>query len=160
MLLACGTAMRTEGLSRSAQVFTARSSRASTASEYQSSGVFGKSTASARSGVASIIDIMSILLPCSAAIAVPQVTSTGSNFTPRSAAICLPSDTPTPLAQSPDFGSFENHGGACVTPTRSAPRCLICASVLSAGLRPGDGRDGCRSERQYRSAMELNGHGV
>ena len=82
--------------------------------------------------MASIIDIMSILLPCSAAIAVPQLTSTGSNLTPRSAAICLPSETPTPLAQSPDFGSFENHGGACVTPTRSAPRCLIWARVLSA----------------------------
>src|SRR5690349_8852118 len=74
---------------------------------------------------------MSILLPCSAAIAVPQVTSTGSNLTPRSAAICLPSETPTPLAQSPDFGSFEYQGGACVTPTRSVPRFLISASVLS-----------------------------
>ena len=131
MLLACGTAMRTEGLSRSAHAFTGRSSRASTASEYQSSGVFGKSTAWARSGVASIIDIMSILLPCRAAIAVPQVTSTGSNLTPRSAAMALPSETPTPLAQSPDFGSFEYHGGACVTPTRNAPRCLIWASVPS-----------------------------
>src|SRR6185436_20968858 len=97
-----------------------------------SSGVFGKSTACARSGVASIIDIMTILLPCSAAIAVPQVTSTGSNLTPRSAAICLPSETPTPLAQSPDFGSFEYQGGAWVTPTRSVPRFLISASVLSA----------------------------
>src|SRR6185436_4280198 len=75
---------------------------------------------------------MSILLPCSAAIAVPQLTSTGSNFTPRPAAIALPSETPTPLDQSPDFGSLEYHGGACVTPTRSVPRCLICASVLSA----------------------------
>ena len=75
---------------------------------------------------------MSILLPCSAAIAVPHVTSTGSNLTPRSAAICLPSETPTPLAQSPDFGSFEYHGGACVTPTRSVPRFLISARVLSA----------------------------
>jgi len=28
----------------------------------------------------------------------------------------LPSDTPTPLAQSPDFGSFENHGGASADP--------------------------------------------
>ena len=74
---------------------------------------------------------MSILLPCSAAIAVPQVTSTGSNFTPRPAAIALPSETPTPLDQSPDFGSFEYHGGACVTPTRRVPRCLICARVLS-----------------------------
>jgi hypothetical protein len=43
----------------------------------------------------------------------------------------LPSETPTPLAQSPDFGSFEYHGGACVTPTRSVPRCLIWARVLS-----------------------------
>jgi hypothetical protein len=75
---------------------------------------------------------MSILLPCSAAIAVPHDTSTGSNLTPRSAAICLPSETPTPLDQSPDFRSFENHGGACVTPTRSVPRCLICARVESA----------------------------
>src|SRR5215207_172967 len=75
---------------------------------------------------------MSILLPCSAAIAVPQVTSTGSNFTPRPAAMALPSETPTPLDQSPDFGSFVYQGGAWVTPTRRLPRCLICASVLSA----------------------------
>src|SRR6476661_2507383 len=75
---------------------------------------------------------MSILLPCSAAIAVPQVTSTGSNLTPSEVAIALPTETPTPVVQSPDFGSFEYQGGACVTPTRSEPRCLICASVPSA----------------------------
>ena len=33
MLVACGTAMRTDGWFRSAQVLTGRSSRASTASE-------------------------------------------------------------------------------------------------------------------------------
>src|SRR5690348_11759595 len=75
--------------------------------------------------------ITSILLPCSAAMAVPQLTSTGSNLTLSAAAIALPIETPRPEFHSPLFGSFENHGGACVTPTRSTPRCLICESVLS-----------------------------
>ena len=73
--------------------------------------------------------MMSILLPCSAAMAVPQVTSTGSNFTSSEAAMALPIETPSPALHSPLFGSFEDHGGACVTPTRSESRCRIRASV-------------------------------
>src|SRR3546814_8237945 len=85
--------------------------------------------------------MMSILLLCRAAMAVPQVTSTGSNFTPSALAIALPSETPTPDDHSPVFGSLEYHGGAWVTPTRRLPRCLICASVsASARARRGAAR--------------------
>ena len=72
---------------------------------------------------------MSILLPCSAAIALPQVTSTASNFTPRVPAIALPIEMPSPDDHSPLRGSFEYQGGAWVTPTRSTPRFLTSSSV-------------------------------
>ena len=140
MVEACGTAMRTPCLLRPSQVFASRSSRASTASEYQSSGVSGKLAACLRSAVASSMNIRSILSPWSAAIALPHVTSTASNFTPSVWAIALPIAMPRPVDHSPVLGSFEYQGGACVTPTRSTPRFLIASSVPSARAANGIAR--------------------
>ena len=39
---------------------------------------------------------------------------------------------PRPDVHSPLFGSLENHGGACVTPTRKVPRFFVASSVPSA----------------------------
>jgi len=58
------------------------------------------------------MNMMSILSPWRAAIALPQVTSTGSNFTPSVCAIALPISTPRPDAHCPVLGSFEYQGGA------------------------------------------------
>jgi len=90
-----------------------------------------------RSGVASIVNMMSILSPWSAAIELPQLTSTVSIFTPSLSAIALPIEMPSPDDHSPVFGSLENQGGACVTPTRKVPRFFEASSVPSARTANG-----------------------
>jgi hypothetical protein len=93
-----------------------------------------------RSGVASIMNMMSILSACRAAIELPQLTSTVSIFTPSLSAIALPKNTPSPELHWPDLGSLENHGGAWVTPTRSVPRFFTASSVPSARAANGIAR--------------------
>src|SRR5260370_5341468 len=84
-----------------------------------------------------MVNMMSILSPCSAAIELPQLTSTVSILTPSVLAIAWPIETPSPDDHSPVLGSLENHGGACVTPTRKVPRFLTSSSLPSARATNG-----------------------
>src|SRR5476651_1889571 len=81
--------------------------------------------------------MMSILSAWSAAIELPQLTSTVSILAPSVAAIALPIEMPRPDDHSPVFGSLENQGGAWVTPTRKVPRFLTSSSVPSARAANG-----------------------
>src|SRR5471032_3433958 len=76
--------------------------------------------------------MMSILSAWSAAIELPQLTSTVSILVPSVSAIALPIEMPRPDDHSPVFGSLENQGGAWVTPTRKVPRFFTSSSVPSA----------------------------
>jgi len=48
---------------------------------------------------------------------------------PSAWAIALPIEMPRPDDHSPVFGSFENQGGACVTPGVCVPEGNTCANT-------------------------------
>ena len=103
--------------------------------------------------------MMSILSAWSAAIALPQVTSTTSRSTPSVSAIARPTETPSPL-QAPDWGSLRYQGGAWVAPIRRLPRSLIASQVERSCAAAGGAGAATAVTKQTRnsSATGRNAH--